>query len=125
MNRTRQGAPAPRLVDLSLTVSTGMPTHAAFPPPVIVPYSDHETTRELNLGTPEDPHTAAVNYITMLDHTGTHVDAPLHASPAGSAIDELPLSTFTGPAVRPTSGTFRISATSTCKIWNWRRSLPG
>jgi kynurenine formamidase len=76
-----------------------MPTHAAFPPPLIVPYSDHETTRKLNLGTPEDPHTAAVNYITMLDHVGTHVDAPFHVSPTGAAIDELPLSTFTGPAV--------------------------
>jgi kynurenine formamidase len=89
----------PRLVDLSLTVSTGMPTHAAFPPPVIVRYSDHDASLALNLGTPDDPHTSAVNYITMLDHVGTHVDAPLHVSPTGAAIDELPLSTFTGSAV--------------------------
>jgi len=36
--------------------------------------------------------------MTMLVHTGTHVDAPLHFIEGGRAIDELPLNCFYGPA---------------------------
>jgi len=36
--------------------------------------------------------------LTLETHTGTHVDAPLHMLPA-SSIDQLPLSSFLGPAL--------------------------
>lgn len=88
-----------RLIDLSLTVSSGMPGHSGFPPPVIVRYQDHLSTAALGLGTPEDPFTSAATYIATVDHVGTHVDAPLHVDPDGASIDQLPLTRFTGPAV--------------------------
>lgn len=37
--------------------------------------------------------------ITMSDHAGTHVDAPIHFNPKGRSIDETPLETLTGEAV--------------------------
>ncbi len=36
--------------------------------------------------------------ITMVTHTGTHIDAPRHFFVDGTPIDELPLDTFIGPA---------------------------
>ncbi len=35
--------------------------------------------------------------VTMSVHTGTHLDAPRHFVPGGATVDQLPLSTFTGP----------------------------
>jgi len=43
-----------------------------------------------------DKNTMAM--ITMITHTGTHIDAPRHFFPEGTPIDELPLDTFIGPA---------------------------
>jgi kynurenine formamidase len=88
-----------RLVDLSLEISSGMPTHASFPPPLIEPYATHESTVLEGLGADSDRHSYAVNRLTMLEHVGTHVDAPLHFGPAGEAIDEIALERFHGPAV--------------------------
>jgi kynurenine formamidase len=76
-----------------------MPGHSSFPPPIVLPYLDHETSATQGLGAADDPLTSAVTYISMLDHVGTHVDAPLHVDPAGASIDEVPLERFTGPAV--------------------------
>lgn len=87
------------VVDLSLEISGGMPAHALFPSPIILPYVTHEQARSAGLGTPEDPFTYAVNYISMLEHVGTHVDAPLHIGPGGRSIDQVPLDWFTGRAV--------------------------
>jgi kynurenine formamidase len=87
------------LVDLSLEISNGMPAHALFPSPIILPYVDHEQATSAGLGTPEDPFTYAVNYVSMLEHVGTHVDAPLHIGAAGESIEQLPLGRFTGNAV--------------------------
>jgi kynurenine formamidase len=42
---------------------------------------------------------AALHYgLTTSEHTGTHMDAPLHFIPEGSAIDELPLDRLAGRA---------------------------
>ena len=40
-----------------------------------------------------------VSRISLGSHTGTHVDAPYHFIEDGKKIDEIPLSTFVGPAV--------------------------
>jgi kynurenine formamidase len=87
------------LVDLSLEISNGMPAHALFPSPIILPYVTHEQAKSAGLGTSEDPFTYAVNYISMLEHVGTHVDAPLHIKKGGRPIDEVPLDWFAGRAV--------------------------
>lgn len=87
------------LIDLSLSISNGMPAHALFPSPIILPYVDHEQAKAAGLGEPGDPFTYAVNYISMLEHVGTHVDAPLHLGAAGASIDQMPLDWFAGKAV--------------------------
>jgi kynurenine formamidase len=87
------------LVDLSLEISNGMPAHALFPSPIILPYVGHEQSKSAGLGGPGDPFTYAVNYISMLEHVGTHVDAPLHIKSGGQSIDQLPLDWFVGRAI--------------------------
>jgi kynurenine formamidase len=87
------------LVDLSLEISNGMPAHALFPSPIILPYVNHEEAKAAGLGTADDPFTYAINYVSMLEHVGTHVDAPLHIGAGGASIDEVPLDLFTGKAV--------------------------
>jgi kynurenine formamidase len=87
------------IVDLSLEISNGMPAHALFPSPIILPYVTHQQAKGADLGTPQDPFTYAVNYISMLEHVGTHVDAPLHIKDGGQSIDQVPLDWFAGPAV--------------------------
>ena len=86
------------LVDLTLVLENQMPAHAFFPSPILLPYQDHEATKSAGLGEPEDPFTYAINYISMLEHVGTHVDAPLHMGAGRAAIDEMPLDWFTGKA---------------------------
>ena len=87
------------LVDLSLEISNGMPAHALFPSPIILPYVTHEQATSAGLGTPEDPFTYSVNYISMLEHVGTHVDAPGHFTPGGRLAPELRIDELVTPAV--------------------------
>lgn len=44
-------------------------------------------------------HPSSVTRLTMVCHTGTHVDAPCHFIPGAPAIDEIPLECLHGPAV--------------------------
>ena len=87
------------LVDLSCELFNGMPAHALFPSPIILPYVDHLQAKAAGLGEPGDPMTYAINYISMLEHVGTHVDAPYHISETGTTVDKLSLDWFTGKAV--------------------------
>lgn len=88
-----------RIVDLSLGIENLMPTHALFPSPIVLPFASHDSTLALGLGESGDAYTYAVNYVSMLEHVSTHVDAPLHLDPAGAPINECPLEWFTGRAV--------------------------
>jgi kynurenine formamidase len=87
------------LVDLSLEISNQMPAHSFFPSPIILPYVSHEQAKAAGLGEPGDPMTYAINYVSMLEHVGTHVDAPFHIGENGAPIDQVPLDWFTGKAV--------------------------
>lgn len=40
-----------------------------------------------------------VSTLTMGSHTGTHIDAPYHFFPDGKTVEQLPVSTFVGPAL--------------------------
>lgn len=90
---------ARRIVDLSLAVEDNMPAHKLFQSPIYLTALTHERTKEMGLGVPEDPMTFQTNYIGMLDHVGTHVDAFLHVNPKGASIDQMPLDLFIGKAV--------------------------
>lgn len=88
-----------KVIDLSLEISSGMPTHASFPPPLIEPFATHESSIHEGLGTETDRHSYAVNRLTMMEHVGTHVDAPFHFGPSGAGIDEMALDWFHGAAL--------------------------
>ena len=76
-----------------------MPAHAFFPVPIILPYVTHEQAKSAGLGEPGDPMTYSINYFSMLEHVGTHVDAPLHIKDGGDSVDQLSLDWFCGKAV--------------------------
>ena len=76
-----------------------MPAHKLFQSPIYLPSLTHETSKAFGLGVPGDPMTFQTNFIGMLDHVGTHVDAFRHVSPKGATIDEMPLDLFMGKAV--------------------------
>lgn len=88
-----------RIIDLSLTVEDNMPSHKLFQSPIYLKALTHETTQSFGLGVEGDPMTFQTNYIGMLDHVGTHVDAFIHVNPKGASIDEMPLDMFMGKAV--------------------------
>lgn len=88
-----------RIIDLSLLIEDNMPAHKLFQRPVITTHLSHESSRALGLGVEGDPMTFQTNFIAMLDHVGTHVDAFRHVNPKGAPIDEMPLEMFMGKAV--------------------------
>lgn len=88
-----------RVIDLSLSIEDNMPAHKLFQRPVITTHLSHESTKALNLGIPGDAMTFQTNFIAMLDHVGTHVDAFKHVNPNGKPVDEMPLEMFMGKAV--------------------------
>src|ERR1700692_556441 len=90
---------AQRVIDLSLTIEDNMPAHKLFQRPVITTHMSHESTKALNLGVSGDAMTFQTNFIAMLDHVGTHVDAFRHVNPTGQPVDEMPLELFMGKAV--------------------------
>ena len=88
-----------KVIDLSLTIEDNMPAHKLFQSPFYVKHLDHESTKSFNLGVPGDAMTFQTNFIGMLDHVGTHVDAFRHVNPDGASVDEMPLEMFMGKAV--------------------------
>lgn len=90
---------ARRIVDLSLTIEDNMPAHKLFQSPVYLKALSHESTASFGLGVPGDAMTFQTNFISMLDHVGTHVDAFLHVNPEGTPVDEMPLDLFMGKSV--------------------------
>jgi kynurenine formamidase len=88
-----------RIIDLTLPITDNMPVQGAFQSNIYVRLATHESTLKMGSGTPEDPHTSAWNYIGMIEHIGTHVDAFYHMNPKGLTIDEMPLDMFLGKAV--------------------------
>lgn len=90
---------ARQIIDLSLAIEDNMPSHKLFQSPIYLKALSHESTSSFGLGVEGDAMTFQTNYIGMLDHVGTHVDAFLHVNPKGAPIDEMPLDLFMGKAV--------------------------
>ena len=88
-----------RVIDLSLTIEDNMPAHKLFQRPVITTHLSHESSKSFNLGVPGDAMTFQTNFIAMLDHVGTPVDAFKHVNVDGAPIDEMPLEMFMGKSV--------------------------
>lgn len=90
---------AQRIIDLTMTFKDNMPAQKSFQSNLYVKVMTHEKSALLNRGTPEDPHTAAWNYMGTIEHIGTHVDAFFHFNPHGLTIDAMPIEMFFGKAV--------------------------
>jgi kynurenine formamidase len=91
--------PQGKIIDLTITLEDNMTAHKMFQSPVIVPHLLHKNTLSYNLGVPGDPMTFQTNFLSMLDHVGTHVDAFIHIHPEGASVDKMPLELFMGKAV--------------------------
>ncbi|NIN00035.1 MAG: cyclase family protein [candidate division Zixibacteria bacterium] len=89
-----------KIIDLSHLIEHRGIGHPRHPRPMVWTWITHEETRK-ELGTGPNGHASTVKVVQMTDHTGTHVDAPLHfdASPGALSIDQMPLENFFGPAV--------------------------
>jgi kynurenine formamidase len=88
-----------RIVDLSVEIFHQMPCHQALVRPIITDLMTHEKSAADQLGTPDDRFTSAIEFLSMITHTGTHVDAPYHFGPNGETIENIPLDTFFGKAI--------------------------
>ena len=75
-----------KIHDVSLVLSHEMVTWPGEPPPRIEPL------KRISRGDGNN-----VSIITFGDHTGTHVDPPLHFIEGGNAVDKLPLDALVGP----------------------------
>lgn len=76
-----------KIMDLTHTISPGMPVYPGTAPPVFTVSSALEDAGFLE------------RKITLCSHTGTHVDAPSHLLGEGITLDRLPADHFFGKAV--------------------------
>lgn len=88
-----------RFIDLTLPLSEDI---------VLVPsrlfkagFPEYPRPKFTRMMTPEsDPmERRTVTHMSMLCHTGTHLDAPMHFVPDGTPVDQIPLSVLVGDAL--------------------------
>src|ERR1700761_9621487 len=86
-----------QLIDLSREIHHKMPRLPNHPMVIIAPFTTHEENRVAD----GYAFSSAVTSLNMGDHSGTHVDAPVHFddSPGARTIDEMPLENFFTEAV--------------------------
>lgn len=86
-----------QLIDLSGEIFHKCPTLPNHPPVTIVDYQTHDTIREAE----GVKFSCASKFITLGEHTASHVDAPVHfdARAGAMAIDQVPLENFYTEAV--------------------------
>src|SRR5919206_4105758 len=77
-----------RVHDVSLVLRPDMVTWPGEPGPRFDPL------RRISNG-----DTANVSLLTFADHTGTHVDPPLHFIEGGNTVDKLPVDALVGPCL--------------------------
>ena len=77
-----------KFVDLSHPISNNMSTYPSDPEVSIVREKEIYTDRTL------------LHSFTMSTHTGTHLDVPAHIILEGKTVNDFPLSTFSGRAVK-------------------------
>lgn len=85
------------LIDLSREIHHKMARLPNHPMVIIAPFTTHDEKRVAEGYT----FSSAVTSLNMGDHTGTHVDAPVHFDddPGATSIDEMPLERFFTEAV--------------------------
>lgn len=76
-----------KIYDLTLTLTSDIPVFPGQPPLSFLPWS--------NLAV----HGNATNAFFMVEHTGTHLDAPAHFIEGGKTVEKIPLECFWGEAL--------------------------
>ncbi len=84
------------IIDLSVEIANGAQPWPAHPRAIVAPYMWHEATRARFRPPCEG---FASTQLILVDHFGTHVDAPYHFFPDGATTEQLPLEALCGPAV--------------------------
>ena len=86
-----------QLIDLSGEIFHKCPTLPNLPPAVITDWNTHDTFREAE----GVKFSIASKYMAFGEHTGSHVDAPVHfdADPNALSVDQMPLEDFYTEAV--------------------------
>ncbi len=74
-----------KIIDISIPLNNKT---VVYPENVALSVSVHHSMPEYD---------TALSSITMGSHTGTHVDAPVHAIEGAIALDKIPLENFVGP----------------------------
>src|SRR5215213_5779524 len=77
---------AMRLIDLSQPLYDGAPNCPVHPPVKSEFIATHEKDGWL------------VEHLSLSNHTGSHVDAPLHRLAGAASLDDIPLEKWVGPA---------------------------
>ncbi|HEY1781687.1 MAG TPA: cyclase family protein [Roseiarcus sp.] len=85
------------LIDLSRELFHRTPVHPSHPPVVMTIWDDHD--KKVRAG--DTVFSSKAFSISLSDHAGTHVDAPVHFDPRPGAktIDEMPLENFYTSAI--------------------------
>src|SRR5262249_13408982 len=102
---------AMRFIDLSQPVYDGSPNCPVHPAVRSEILRDHPT------------HGWRVEVLTLSNHTGSHVDAPLHKIAGGASLGEIPLERFAGPA--PIPGLCGLGAARPIPVDLLKGTLPG
>ena len=85
------------LIDLSREIFHRTQTHPSHPPVVMTVWGDHSEKKVAG----NTVFTSKAMYLSMSDHAGTHVDAPVHFDPrpGAASIDQVPLEDFYTSAI--------------------------
>ena len=78
---------APRLVDVSHVIESGMITYRGLPAPFVCDFLSREASRKVYAPGTE----FHIGRLEMVANTGTYLDAPFHRFPDGIDVAELPL----------------------------------
>ena len=86
-----------RLVDLSREIFHKTQVHPSHPPVIVTVWNDHSELKRAGNTT----FTSKALALSLSDHSGTHVDAPVHfdARPGAASIDAMPLERFYTPGI--------------------------
>lgn len=86
-----------QLIDLSREIHHRTQVHPSHPPVVVTVWNDHSEKKRA--GNTEFSSKALA--LSLSDHSGTHVDAPVHfdSRPGAKSIDEVPLENFYTEAI--------------------------
>jgi kynurenine formamidase len=87
----------PEFIDLSREIFHRTQTHPSHPPVVTTVWNDHSEKKVAGNTT----FTSKALHLSLSDHAGTHVDAPVHFDPrpGAASIDEVPLDRFYTEAI--------------------------